>query len=93
VGSGSQEIIVSEPPHHLQTALDFGEHGTAVAFFDLEPADGGGTHVTWGFDTDMGMNPIGRYMGLMMDKFVGGDYERGLSNLRDLVESEASGTE
>jgi hypothetical protein len=42
--------------------------------------------VTWMLDTDMGAGPIGRWMGLMMDKWVGGDYETGLQNLKSLVE-------
>jgi hypothetical protein len=36
----------------------------------------------------MGMNPVGRYMGLMMDRWVGGDYERGLLQLKAQVEAE-----
>jgi len=32
------------------------------------------------------MNPMGRWMGLMMDGWVGPDYETGLSNLKSLVE-------
>lgn len=91
VGTGSQEISVSEFPNHLETLLDFDGQGTAVAYFDLTPAEGGGTRVVWGFDTDMGMNPVARYMGLLMDKFVGADYQEGLENLRDLVESETAG--
>jgi len=89
VGVGSQEITVSEFPNHLEMALDFGDDGTAVAFFDLVPGDEG-TVVTWGFDTDMGMNPVGRYMGLMMDKWIGADYEDGLTNLQGLVEEQVS---
>jgi len=91
VGTGAQEITISEFPNRLETLLDFEEEGVATAYFDLVPADGGGTHVTWGFDTDMGMNPIYRYIGLGMDKWVGADYQRGLENLRDLVESEQAG--
>jgi hypothetical protein len=34
----------------------------------------------------MGVNPVGRWMGLMMDRWVGADYERGLANLKALVE-------
>jgi len=89
VGVGVQEITASEFPSHLETSLDFGGQGVAIAFFDLEPSEGG-TNVTWGFDTDMGMNPIARYMGLMMDSWVGGAYEEGLMKLRDLVEDETS---
>ena len=89
VGTGSQEITRSEFPTRIETALDFGPDGTAIAFFDFVPLDEG-TEVTWGFDVDMGNNPVGRYMGLMMDTWVGADYEEGLTNLRDLVENETS---
>lgn len=85
VGSGSMEIITSEPDTHLKTALDFGDMGTAVAFWDLVETDGK-TNVTWGFTSDAGMNPVMRWMGLMMDGWVGPDYEQGLGNLKALVE-------
>ena len=57
----------------------------AVANFELVESDGK-TAVTWGFETDLGSNPMARWMGLMMDSWVGGDYEAGLSNLKALVE-------
>lgn len=85
VGSGSQEIIESIENELVRTSLDFGMQGTAEALFTLKPTDSG-TEVTWGFTSDMGMSPIGRYMGLMIDKWVGGDYERGLQRLKDKVE-------
>src|SRR5690606_16939708 len=43
--------------------------------------------VTWSMQADMGNNPIGRWMGLMMDSIVGADYETGLASLKKLVES------
>lgn len=86
VGSGRMEIIGSEPYQRVETALDFGEQGGAVAFFELEPVEDG-TEVTWGFDTSADGNVIGRYMGLMMDKWVGADYQEGLQNLKRLAES------
>lgn len=85
VGNGRQEIILSEPAARVETALDFGDMGLAKAAFLLAET-GGGTEVTWTLDTDMGGNPVGRWMGLMMDKWVGADYELGLSNLKSLVE-------
>ena len=45
-----------------------------------------GTKITWGFDSDLGMNPIARWMGLMFDSWIGADYETGLANLKNLVE-------
>ena len=87
VGSGSQEITLSEPDNRVETALDFGDMGTAMASFDLVP-EGDGTEVTWGLEADMGNNPVGRWMGLMMDRWVGADYEKGLERLTGLVEGE-----
>lgn len=90
VGTGTSEIIKSEDGKHVVINLDFGDMGTAEAGFVLEPS-GAGTKVTWGFKTDLGMNPMGRYFGLMFDEWIGADYEKGLSNLKKLVESKPSG--
>ncbi len=85
VGNGSQEIVASVENERVDMKLDFGAQGTADAYLLLDP-DGDETKVTWGFETDMGMNPMGRWMGLMMDKWIGADYEAGLTNLKALVE-------
>jgi hypothetical protein len=85
VGNGTQEITLSVENEKVETALDFGDMGTAKASFTLAAAEGG-TELTWGFVTDTGMNPMFRWMGLMMDGWVGADYERGLGNLKALVE-------
>jgi len=87
-GEGSQEIVESEAFSTVKTRLDFGDQGTAEATFRLETAEGG-TNVTWSFDTDVGMNPVMRYMGLMFDSWIGKDYEEGLANLKALVEGQA----
>lgn len=84
-GSGSQEIIESRPSELVKTALDFGDQGKAIAYFALA-AEGAGTHVTWAFDSDLGMNPVMRYFGLMFDRMIGKDYEKGLSALKTLAE-------
>jgi Polyketide cyclase / dehydrase and lipid transport len=85
VGAGTQEIVESVENQLVRTELDFGPMGTATATFDLQ-TEGAGTTVTWGFRSELGMNPISRWMGLMMDDWVGGDYETGLANLKKLVE-------
>jgi len=87
-GEGSQEIVESEPFSTVKSKLDFGGQGAAEALFRLETAEGG-TKVTWSFDTDVGMNPVMRYMGLMFDTWIGKDYEEGLANLKALVEGQA----
>jgi len=85
VGSGIQEIIESRHPDVIRTSLDFGDQGMANAAFSLAP-EGEGTKVTWGFDSDLGMNPVGRYFGLMLDRWIGPDYEKGLARLKTFVE-------
>ena len=84
-GSGSQEIVESRPWELVRTSLDFGPEGKARAQFTLTP-EAGSTRVLWGFDTDLGMNPVNRYIGLMIGRMVGADYEKGLAGLKKLAE-------
>lgn len=90
VGSGSNEIVESTAPNLVRTKLDFGDQDTGEASFELEAVDGG-THVTWAFDTDLGNNPIARYFGLMFDKWIGADYEKGLGKLKEIMEQGNAG--
>jgi hypothetical protein len=87
VGNGTQVITASLDNQRVESALDFGSQGQAIAFFDLVE-NGADVEVTWGFSTDLGMNPIARWMGLMFDKMIGGDYELGLAKLKTLVEAQ-----
>jgi len=87
VGSGSQSITMLEPDSKVETALDFGDQGTATASFDLM-SQGTATKVTWGFSSDLGFNPVARYFGLMFDKWIGADYEKGLAKLKTVAEAE-----
>lgn len=87
VGSGSQKIIASAPDQRIETALDFGEQGKGTTTFVLTP-EGKGTRVVWGFDTHFEGSLIGRWFGLFMEKMLAPDYERGLANLKRLMESE-----
>ena len=86
VGRGSQEIISSLANQRVETLLDFGEAGTATSFIQLE-AKGNATNVTWGFDSDFKGSIIPRYFGLMYDSWIGKDYEKGLANLKSLLEN------
>lgn len=85
VGSGSWMIRDVTENEHVTMDLDFGQGG-ASSTFDLKP-EGVGTQIIWGFDMDMGMNPMLRWFGLMMENWVGADYEKGLTDLKLLVES------
>lgn len=91
-GKGSQEIIESTPWSLVRSRLSFDQQGEAMAFFSLAELPGG-TRITWGFDTDLtaGQNLAGglmaRYFGLLFDRWIGGDYEVGLTNLKTFAES------
>lgn len=86
VGNGSQEIVASEPPGLVRVRLTFADQAPSEASFRLvESANG--TAVTWALDSDLGMNPVGRYFGLLLDRMVGGDYEKGLAKLKSVLEA------
>lgn len=87
VGAGSMTIVESEPTEHVGIKLDFIRPfaGTSDVDFTLQP-EGEGTHVTW---TMAGKNNfIGKAIGLVIDcdKMIGGEYEKGLANLKAIVE-------
>lgn len=86
VGSGSMKIIEVEPGALVKTEMKFeGFDSTPNASYIIEEVDGG-TKVTWTYD-EMGISGIGRVFGLMMDMFLGPDYEQGLKNLKARIES------
>lgn len=87
VGTGMQEITESVVNKRVATKLDFGDMGKATASWDLTSA-GEGTKVTWSFQTDLGTNPMMRWMGLLFDGWIGKDYEKGLKDLKKIVEKQ-----
>ena len=84
VGEGSQTVTALEPYSRIEVDLDFGAEGPAKAGYLLEAVEGG-TQVTWRFEADMGINPLGRYFGLLIERFLGPDYEQGLAQLQQLA--------
>lgn len=92
MGEGSMQITESVPNEKLVTALDFGGKGGGSGTFVLEPVGADSTKVTWSMDSDgegipWYMKPMSKYFNLMMDKFVGADFEEGLTDLKVLAES------
>ena len=88
VGSGSQEILVSQPHARIVNALDFGS-SQAKASYVLAP-EGAGTQLTWSLDSEHGYNPLNRWVGaVLLDRMIGADYEKGLAKLKALQESPA----
>ncbi len=87
VGKGRMEILESSPSTRLCIKLDFFSpfeaHNTTE--FTLQP-QGNGTDIIWAM---YGPSPfMSKLMGVVfnMDKLVGGDFERGLTNLKALAE-------
>lgn len=87
VGSGRQEIVASEPWSEVRTKLTFEGQGDADAFFRFAPQDSG-VQVTWGFDSDLGVNPVSRIFGyFFLGGMLGPQYEQGLAQLKTYAES------
>ncbi len=88
VGTGSLKLTNSDPNRAVTYDLDF-ENGTYLSKGEIkmEPS-GDNIKVTWSNSGDLGWNPVNRYFGLMMDRFMGPDFETGLNNLKKKLESQ-----
>lgn len=86
IGNGSMEIVNSEQPKSVEITANFnGLDGTGD--FELAPA-GSGSKVTWSFGYPTGSSPIKRWKALMLDGFIGAEYEAGLQKLKARVEED-----
>jgi len=88
VGNGAQTIVRYEPATFVETQLDFGMQGKSTASFDLVPSTAG-TNVTWTFNSDLEGIPA-KWFGLMFDRWIGADYEKGLAKLKAVAEAPAA---
>jgi hypothetical protein len=84
-GNGKM-TIKSQTPTKVVYDLEFPDMGMrSEGFVELAP-DTAGTKVTWVDAGDLGMNPMSRWFGLFLDKMIGPDFERGLTNIAKIVE-------
>jgi uncharacterized protein YndB with AHSA1/START domain len=90
VGRGAMAITEAKPDEVLKIRLDFVEpmDGTSDVQFAFQP-EGGGTKVTWTLDgrQSFAERLICTVLGMNVEQMVGADYERGLSNLKSVVEA------
>ncbi len=91
MGTGSLTIADSKPSNYIRTAMDFGMMGISYAEYTFEPVTEG-TKVTWAMESDSKDMPWqwyvpSKYMNLFMDDMLGKDFEKGLNNLKTVVES------
>ncbi|MBO9731981.1 MAG: SRPBCC family protein [Chitinophaga sp.] len=83
VGRGHMAITESREDQYIATDNDFMAMGVAKGYFRFDAVPNG-TLVTWGMVCNTGQHPLRKVMGLMMDKWIGKDFEKGLENIKRL---------
>ncbi len=87
VGNGSLTITEAEPNKKVTTSMVFGESPEpATASWTITPGNGS-TALTWNMTMNMGMNPIARWFGKLMKGMMEKDFDKGLAQLREKIES------
>ena len=86
VGNGSQEITAVEANQSITIKLMLPGMEPSIVTQTLTP-EGEGTKLVWAMDADMGNSPVNRWFGLLLEKFIGPDYEKGLANMKPLIEA------
>ncbi|EIT68103.1 MULTISPECIES: SRPBCC family protein [Hydrocarboniphaga] len=87
VGGGSQEILEVTPYSMVKVRLSFDSMSTENQLTYTLTPEGEGTRLVWAMDTGFGGDLLNRYFGLLFDRMIGPDFEKGLSRLESLVES------
>jgi hypothetical protein len=91
VGSGRMEILLVEPEkvmHQLEFIEPFASR--AQSTLSMKPVADGKVEVTWAFDQDADFGTKVMTVFMDMDKMLGADFEKGLANLKKLVEADAA---
>ncbi|MDX8337577.1 GyrI-like domain-containing protein [Draconibacterium sp. IB214405] len=79
------EITEAKPFDKIAVMLDFKERGEASSCF-LLTENNMTTTVTWTLTYDVGNNPFARWIGLLMNKSMGTDFDNGLVKLKALCQ-------
>lgn len=87
VGGGSQEILEATPYSQVKVRLSFDSMSTENQLTYTLTPEGEGTRLVWAMDTGFGGDLLNRYFGLLFDRMIGPDFEKGLSRLKPFVES------
>lgn len=87
IGTGSNEIIESKENEFIRMKFYFGKsESPAFSKVSVSKVENG-TKVTWAFYNDFGYNVFYRYFGLVLEKMIAPDYEKGLKKLKEYIES------
>lgn len=86
-GNGALKLTGADPRSGVTYELNF-EQGKFLARGGvmLTPAEGGATRTTWFNEGDLGWNPVWRYFGLLMDRMMGGEFQKNLDSLKAKTE-------
>jgi hypothetical protein len=90
VGSGRMTVVESRPNELIRLKLEFFRPfaATNTAEFTFEP-QAGGTTVTWAMTGKYNFITKGMGLFMNMDKMIGGNFEKGLADLKKIAEAEA----
>lgn len=81
-GSGKMTMKSIDPNKGITYDLFFPDMGmNSLGSMTLMPADAG-VKVTWVSSGELGRNPMNRWFGLFMERFIGPDFEAGLARLK-----------
>lgn len=88
VGEGKMAITASHPSDHVAIDLEFIRPFSAknITEFNLKP-DGDKTNVTWSMTGKNNFMAKGFGLVMNMDKLVGGDFDKGLAQMKAVVEA------
>jgi hypothetical protein len=86
IGSGKM-VFTQFTPLAIKSDIEFISPQQGIGIVEWEFEDKGSvTNVTWRITGDSDY-PLGRYLGLMMDGFLGASFEEGIRNLKEKLES------
>jgi uncharacterized protein YndB with AHSA1/START domain len=89
VGAGKMTIVDSKPPESIKIKLEFLRPmvGNDDVLFTFVPIGTGKTKVTWKMSGEKDFMAKGFFLFVDCDKVIGPDYEKGLANLKAVVEA------
>jgi hypothetical protein len=92
VGEGSMTLTESKPDERVAIRLDFVKPwaGTSDTEFTFKP-DGPRTVVTWAMSGERSFIEKAVCLVFNGDKMIGGEFEKGLANLKQVAEAKTSG--
>ena len=94
VGSGNMTILDTRPAEQIDIRLEFIKPfaGISPTQFTFKPEGTDATRVTWTMSGENGFIGKAFCLFMNMDKKVGGDFEKGLANIKGIVEVPAPAT-